>query len=217
AQGEARLRRGQGVIARWTVPAPEWEVFRAFAARRAAAGPGLADDVAPAPATGPEVEIRFGRRQVLVHDSYHPLRRFGLPELGWVGWQQPADAPEALEFGVRYPRGESGTVGVVVRVPVPRAAREDGIRIYHHFAALAPKPRVGLAFRRPGLVLGSSLGVTVLGAAVGGVAWHLRGPGDAGDAAMVALAVGLVLGLTGGVVTAIVGLVVLADRRRGGG
>ena len=176
ALGEARLRRGVGALARWTLAPAEWEAFRAFDAQRGAEGRGLHNDYTPRPAEAP-VEVLFGRRQAIVDGSYHPLRRWAVPELAWVGWQQPPGAPECLEFGLTYPAGRSGTVPMTLRVPVAPAARDDAIRVFHHFRAALPPPKVGLAFRRPRLVIGWGLGVTAACAAAGGIGWLMAESG----------------------------------------
>lgn len=216
AIGESRLRRGLGVLARWSVTADEWEAFRAFDVRRGAEHVNYIGHYNPRPAEGRAVEVLFGRRQVIVDESYHPLNRFALPELRWVGWVEPPGAPECLEFGVLYPGGRyGGARSMTVRVPVARAARADGVRVYHHFHGLMPKPREPLAFRRPRLVLGSCLGVALLGCSLAGGAWLLHRGGNTSDALEAAMVVGIAVAIAAGLVGLVVGLVLLTSRRRG--
>jgi hypothetical protein len=215
ALGEHRLRRGVGVIARWQLAPAAWEAFRAFDARHSAEPAQAPSDTVPRPATGP-VEVLFGRRQVIVDGSYHPIRRWAIPELSHVGWLAPPDAPECLEFGLIYPRGRyGGTIRTALRVPVPPAAREDGIRVFHHFRALAPKPRVGLAERRPGLVIGCGAGVTALSLMVFGAGWLMHRAGDNSALVLVLMIAGMMFAIGGAVFTLIVVLVALAGRKRG--
>ncbi len=219
AIGQARLRRGIGLLARWQVPPAEWEAFRRFETVRRGAGPGLAGDYKPRPARGRPVEVLFGQRQVIVDGSYHPLRRWSVPELGAVGWLAPPDAPagtpEMLEFHLIYPRGRyGGTVRLAVRVPVPRAVRAEGVRVYHHFEAITPKPRVGLAFRRPWLVIGWGLAITALSLVAGGIGWLLHQAGDTSDAVAVLTITGIMFAIGGAFFTAIVALVALPGRPR---
>lgn len=214
ARGEARLRRGIGVLARWTMPPADWEAFRSFDARRAREGRGLDNDYAPRPAEGRDVGIVIGRRQVIVDGSYHPLSRFALPELTWVGWQQPPDAPECLEFGVLYPGGRyGGAKPATVRVPVSRAAREDAVRVFHHFKASVPTAQAGLAFRRPRLVLGGGLLVTGLGAALAAATWMLGGGAALGEAGVFGMAAGIGIAIGGALVTLVLALVIGLSRR----
>jgi hypothetical protein len=212
ALGQARLRRGIGALARWTLAPAEWEAFRAFDARRATEGQGLQNDYTPRPAEAP-VEVLFGRRQAIVDGSYHPLRRWAVPELAWIGWQQPPGAPECLEFGLTYPAGRSGTAPMTLRIPVAPAARDDAIRVFHHFRAALQPPKVGLAFRRPGLVIGWGLGITLACAAAGGAGWLMAESGDTGEAVLVLSIVGLMGAIGGAVFTAIIVLVVRPWRK----
>jgi len=99
-------------------------------------------------------------------------------------------------------------------VPVARAARADGVRVYHHFHGLMPKPREPLAFRRPRLVLGSCGGVMALGGALAAGAWLLHDGGNTSDALEAAIIIGIAVAIPAGVVGLIVGLVLLASRRR---
>jgi hypothetical protein len=191
AIGEARLRRGIGVIARWSVSPAAWEAFRAYDAMRGAEGRGLRNDYTPRPAAGRAVEVVFGVGKGMVDGSYHPLRRWAIPQLTWVGWQQPPVAPECLEFGLLYPAGRSSTVPMTLRVPVPPEARDDGVRVFHHFAARVPAPRAGLAFRRPWLVIGWGLGVAAAALALAGIGWLMKSDGDASVVAPVLLISGI--------------------------
>lgn len=214
ARGEAKLRRGIGKIAQWTVPPADWEAYRTFDERRGAQDPSLLNHFTPRAAEGREVEVLFGRRAVIVDDTYHPLRRFAIPELTRVGWHQPPGAPECLEFGLVYPGGRYGPPKwMALRVPVPRAAREAGVRVYHHFHALLPKPRASLASRRPKLVIGGGLAVTLAGGAVAGIAWWLHPAGRPDELLEVAIALGIGIAVFGAIVTIVVGLVVALSRR----
>jgi hypothetical protein len=215
ARGEAKLRRGIGVLARWQVPPDEWEAFRAFDTRRAAEHARLIGHYTPRPAEGRAVDVLFGQRQVIVDESYHPLSRMALPELTWMHWHEPKDAPECLEFGVLYPGGRyGGAKPMAVRVPVARAAREDGVRVWHHFHARMPKPRESLALRRPRAVLGGCLAVAALGAAVGAGALWLDDPRRPDTLLVGAMMLGFGVAIGALVVLLVVGLVILASRRR---
>jgi hypothetical protein len=216
AVGESRLRRGIGRLARWEVPPAEWEAFRRFETVRSGAGPGLAGDDKPRPAEGRAVEVLFGPRQVIVDGSYHPLRRWAIPELGAVGWLAPAGAPEMLEFHLVYPRGRyGGTVRLALRIPVPRAAREEGVLVFHHFEAMTPKPRLGLAFRRPWLVIGWGLAIMALSLIAGGIGWLLHHAGDSSDAVAILMIAGIMAALGAAFFTAIIVVATQPWKRRG--
>lgn len=222
ALGEARLRRGIGVLARWQVPAGEWEAFRAFDTRRQAEHVHLLGHYTPRPAQGRAVEVVFGHRQVIVDESYHPLSRFALPEITWLAWHEPADAPanapECLEFGVLYPGGRyGGARRMAVRVPVARAARQDGVRVWHHFQAAMPKPREPLLFRYPRRVIGGGLAATVLAATVAAATWLLDTTGGASGTLMGTRIVAIAVAIASAVVTLILAIVLLLSRRSNGG
>jgi len=215
ACGQARLRRGVNALARWSVPPEQWEAFRVVNDRRGAEGPGLASDYLPRPGNGRAVEVIFGARSVIVDGYYMALRRFAIPELAWVNWLQRPGEPECLEFGLVY-ASKTSTVRTALRVPVPGAAREAGVQVFHHFHAKAPKPRVGLAFRRPGLVIGWGLGVTAGALLVAGLAWMLRYVGDASDAVVITLIAAIMAAIGSAVFTVIILLVTQPWRKPAG-
>jgi hypothetical protein len=215
ANGQARLRRGVNALARWSVPPNEWEAFRAANTRRAAEGPGLTGDYTPKPAEGSGVEVIFGRKAVIVDGYYIALRRFAIPELSWVNWLQRPGEPETLEFGLVYPT-KTSTVRTALRVPVPLAARDLGVQVFHHFHAMVPRQRKeGLAFRRPWLVIGWGLGVTAASLLVAGVGWMLHYVGDDSDGVMIAMITGIMAALGAAFFTVIILLVVQPWRKRG--
>ncbi|MBX3503628.1 MAG: hypothetical protein KF889_29655 [Alphaproteobacteria bacterium] len=209
ARGQDRLLAGRGVIARWQVTPAEWDRFRAFDASRATQHPALINDLPMRGGTpGRAVEVIVGRAELLVDGTYHTLRPRGLPELRAVGWlAAPAD-PECLEFALLYPGDRFGTARRrSLRVPVAPSAREDGVRVYHHFRALIPVRRPGLAYRRPGLVIGGGLGLVLACLAASGVGWLLDARGVGGELPAILMQLGLVVALFPLLVTAIVVLI----------
>lgn len=215
ANGQARLRRGVNALARWSVPPTEWEAFRAVDSRRGAEGPGLSSDDSPKPAEGRSVEVIFGRKAVIVDGYYIALRRFAIPELSWVNWLQRPGEPECLEFGLIY-ASKNSTVRTALRVPVPATVREMGVRVFHHFNAAVPKRKPGLAFRRPALVIGWGLGVTVGALLVAGLAWMLHYVGDDSDAVLIVMITAIMSALGGAFFTVIIVLVTQPWKRKAG-
>ncbi len=87
---------------------------------------------------------------------YHPLRMNGIPELRSIGWldnaPRPGRPPDCLEFLLAYPAGRYGGVRYTcLRVPVPEAARAQGLSAYRHFAPALEKRRAkgAIALRNP--------------------------------------------------------------------
>ena len=209
AIGHARLISGVGVIARWHLTSAEWDRFRAFDAIRAAQDTTLINDLSIRKRTPKRgVEVIVGRKQLIVDGSYHVLRRNGLPHLRAVWWlPAPAD-PECLEFALVYPRGRhGGTVQLSLRVPVAPSAREAGVRVFEHFHAMIPERQLGLAYRRPGLVIGWGLALALAGALAGGAGWILYSGGDRSGTTASLLMAGIMTTIGALVFTAIIVLV----------
>lgn len=216
AVGEARLRAGRDVIARWHVGAAEWDRFRAMDSARSAQDPQLGNDLwirRRTPVSG--VEVIVGRRQLMVDGSYHVLRRGGLPEMRAVGWFAPPGGPECLEFRLAYPRSRyGGTVFTTLRVPVPPMARGEGLRVYTHFRDLIPPPRPSIAERHPKAVLLGGLGVGALALAVAGVGYVMDKAGSRGELPPILMVTGIASAIGAAIVTIVVALVVQPWRKR---
>lgn len=188
ARGRARLLRGDGVIARWQVHPGEWRQFRDLDRRRIAEGQSLGNDMRlgkDAPLD--PVDVIVGEKSALVDGSYHSLSPRGLPELRSVGWLE--GPPACLEFGLLYPRSRyGGTVSMNLRIPVPRGARPDALRVFAHFETLTRR-RPGLALRSPPRTY-RICAALFLGAGAGGaLAWLHAGTQPDGADPMVPLAV----------------------------
>ena len=85
--------------------------------------------------------------------------------------------------------------------------------IYCHFQKAAPKPKVALAFRRPGLVIGSSLGVAAAGLLLAGIAWLARRAGDDSDTVVIMMVIGISTASAAGIVATIITAVVQPWKR----
>ncbi|MGL4437885.1 MAG: hypothetical protein ACRCUE_01300 [Bosea sp. (in: a-proteobacteria)] len=213
AVGRARLLGGKSAIARWHVSASEWDRFRAFDALRSAQDETLLNELPIRETTPAEgVDVIVGRRQLIVDGSYHALS--GLPSVSAVYWlAAPAD-PECLEFALVYPRGRfGGTRRMSLRVPVPAASREDGVRVYWHYHVPVAKPQQGLVFRRPGLVFGWCIAFAFIAASIGGGASFLIARGYQSDLVMFLMISGFASAM-GAVLVFFVTLVVWLTRSR---
>ncbi len=213
AVGRVRLLGGKTAIARWHVSAADWERFRAFDATRSAQDETLLNELPIREITPAEgVDVIVGRRQIIVDGSYHALS--GLPSVSAVDWlPAPAD-PECLEFALLYPRGRyGGTRRMSLRVPVPAASREDGIRVYWHYHVPVVKPGQGLVFRRPRLVFGWCIAFAFIAASIGGGASFLIARGHQSDIVMFLMILGFASAM-GAVLVFLVTLVVWLTRSR---
>ena len=181
ALGEYRLRRGIGVIARWTVPPGTWVAFLDIDARYAASQPDVHNILNPRPATAAPVEVIIGLRQILLDEAYHPLRHNGLPSLQGVAWLRTEGAPDCLHFSFQQPAGRFGGVTwLALRVPVPASAHAQGQLVLAHFRSALPAHPVPAALRRPGMTAAWGFGTAAVGAAVAFAGWWLGD--DLGDA-----------------------------------
>ena len=195
ARGRAKLLAGRGRIARWHVPAGQWERFVTIDRLRRETDSAFANDFnAGKQASGRGVDIHVGRTGVAIGDYYQTLRRGGLPGLVALYWLPPPADPQCLEFHARYPRGRSGgSVPVCIRVPIARGAEADARRVYDHFEPLL-RPREAIALRNPALTVRIALAVALAGAvaAAWGVA-NLRSGGELNVTATIAALVGGIL------------------------
>lgn len=169
-RGQARLLRGEGVIARWQVAPAEWERFRGLDSRRAGQDFSLGNDlwVRRAAPAGP-VDVIVGEKSALVDGSYHSLKPGGLPDLRGVRWLE--GPPACLEFSLLYPRGRyGGTVPIALRIPVPAGARGQAGRVLDHFERLT-RPRPGLSHRALGWVYGGTAALILLTLAASGMSY----------------------------------------------
>jgi hypothetical protein len=216
AIGHARLVSGIGVIARWHVTAAEWDRFRAFDAIRARQGHTLVNDLwirRRTPARG--VEVIVGRRQLIVDGSYHALRPRGLPELRAVFWLSAVADPDCLEFAVVYPAGRhGGTRQLSLRVPVPVSARETGMRVFEHFRSIIPERRPGIAYRRPGLVIGWCIALALVAAAAGLLGWTMYHRGDRSELPIILAITGLMTATGALILAAIIALVMVLQKKQ---
>jgi hypothetical protein len=188
ARGRARLLRGDGVIARWQVYPGEWRQFRALDRRRSGEDFSLGNDMRIRKDAPLEpVEVIVGEKSALVDGSYHSLSPRGLPELRSVGWLE--GPPTCLEFGLLYPRSRyGGSVPMTLRIPVPRGARADALRVVAHFEPFTRRSP-GLALRDPPRTYRVCAALFIGSAAGGAAAWLHAGTLPDGADPMVALGV----------------------------
>lgn len=136
-----RLRSGRTAIARWTVPAAEFEAFRAAEARIPARSVVSNFYRLPRRTPAEGIEVAFSASGVLIGDGYFPLATHGGRRLENVS--ERADPP-AIEFTTafhRVVRTSSATYTTqrkvhALRVPVARDARREAGEVASAYRAL---------------------------------------------------------------------------------
>lgn len=201
ARGLSKLMRERdagALVARWHVGPADLERFRDIDRARAAEHSGLANDfVLPARTPPLGLDILVGDTGILAGDSYHVLRRHGLPGLVTAGWL--AAVPECLEFGLVYPR-RYGAYYRALRLPVPGAARAQGVAAYHHFERRAPGIRQPPIVRHPRLSAALALAVVLAGACACWYGWQLKEAGDEGQTPNIWMASGFAAAATAAII-----------------
>ena len=129
AHGEARtldrLRRGEGVLARWTVDPARWGVFLEHA-RQLAAAPGAHASMLALPSTPPATgyEVTVSEEAIRVAEEFAPMRRDAMVSV----------AGAVLEFHQLVQVGRS-VAWWTYRVPIAAGAERDAERVAAHYAA----------------------------------------------------------------------------------
>jgi hypothetical protein len=138
ARAYRRFRRGENAIGRWIVAPEDFAAFAANNAARNALGPAYHNEWRPPraiPAAG--LTIVFNPEGVLVGDTYFSLVTTG--QFKFEGVQMLPGEPLAIEFGTVETTVSSGTTfhvhrnRGVLRLPVPRLARDDAVKVFDHF------------------------------------------------------------------------------------
>lgn len=137
------IKRGENMVARWTVPADEFDRFRANEAGHAAIG--HPNDYKPPRLTPPGgVEVIFAKDGMIIGDTFFGLATTGLSHFRQVGIV-PGD-PLCLGFqtALTTARHQSSgtpsfsTVLGLLRIPVANAAHPEAKAVLDHYiAALA--------------------------------------------------------------------------------
>mgnify|MGYP001614553028 CR=1 FL=1 len=135
------MRRGEGLIARWTVPADAFRRFREAEARIPARSV-IVNYYRP-PESIPEagVEVRFADSGVLIGEGYFPLSATGSRRVECV--RHAEAVPDALEFSIGLvSRARTSSVTsqstrtlYVLRVPVARDAGHAANAVLRHYRA----------------------------------------------------------------------------------
>ncbi|MGE0659527.1 MAG: hypothetical protein AB7O63_08545 [Reyranellaceae bacterium] len=145
------MRRGEGVIARWTVPAQTLEEFRVDEEKRRKAGRAN-DWKVPKRIPAEGLEVIFSASAVMIGKSFFGLAKSGLARFGGV--QTVPGNPLAIAFAMALTTGRMTSSGSPIlstwrselRVPVARGASAEASKVLAHFQAVSR----GRTVARPG-------------------------------------------------------------------
>ncbi len=198
-----RLERGQGVIARWTVPA---DLVAAYRAAEKALAPPLRSRWRPSP--GP-AEILFATNGVLAGGHYLALSAKRLATYAGVH-HVPGDPP-TIQFSTREVTVVGDRIGQhhdILRLPVPPEGTDRATAVVTHFRqALATAADERPAFWRSRLRIGQ--GMVLASLAAGAAGWYLadragwRGEDPLVLPALVLMIAGVLVALAGLFLTAL--------------
>ena len=136
----AAIKRGENVIARWTVPADAFDRFRANEAGHAAAG--HPNDYKPPRNTPPAgVEVVFARDGVIIGDTFYGLATTGLAHVRQVGIV-PGE-PLCIGFQTAMTTGRLQSSGAadfrtvlgLLRIPVVDSSHKEANAVLDHYIA----------------------------------------------------------------------------------
>lgn len=215
ARKSAALRRGEGVIGRWTVSPATLEAFREDDKRRAADGdPNDWNAPRRPPAEG--LEVIFSPDLVLIGHSFFNLASTGVQHVRSV--EVMPDNPRSLRFTTavtaRQGRGGLGTRFGALRVPVATGADDELARVLAHYqAVLAGERLVRPEFWQGRIRIGLWGAAVCAAIAAGGFALEALEI-ELGVVPLVMAVVGTILAI-GGLLMALIGWK-SADRQRRG-
>lgn len=145
------MRRGEGVIARWTVPPQTLEEFRADEAQRRKAGRPN-DWKVPKRIPREGLDVIFSASAVMIGNSFFGLAKSGLARFGGV--QTVPGNPLCIAFAMALTSGRMSSSGSPIlttyrselRVPIARTASAEAGKVLAHFQAVSS----GRTVARPG-------------------------------------------------------------------
>lgn len=214
------MKRGENVIARWTVPQQTLEEFRADEEERKKQG-RRNDWKVPRKIPAGGIEVIFSPSAVMIGDTFFGLAKSGIAR--FTGVAMAPGNPLAIAFGMAFTAARGISGGMVVttyrselRIPVARTASAEASKVLEHYKSV----HAGKIVARPGFwKLRIKIGLWALG--IGAVA-AAAGFGlnalkvDLDEAPMVMAVVGIMVALAGAVLAgaaALLGRHERGDRR----
>jgi uncharacterized membrane protein YidH (DUF202 family) len=193
-----RMERGEGLIARWTVPAATVTAYVAQEGKRR-----WIDRSRWRPKPGRAAEVLFSDDAVLAGGRYHGLKANGLQV--FTDLRLVPGAPDLLEFLIQEITSSSAhdyAAGKFeLRIPVPPGAKVEADRVIAHFRAVRSDRPATSRFWQVRRKIG--LGVVLLSMLAGAAGYLLavqsgwQADDTAGLVAMVLMISGVMFGLMG--------------------
>jgi hypothetical protein len=131
-----RVERGAGLVAKWEVPASEWQRFLRQELARAGELPENRVTVRPESETG-SVRVIVSTTGLLVDDDFHQFAKSKWEDVSEPLWID--GAPPCLQWHFCV-EGEYGPSEWTVRVPVAQGAERDAKRVLAHFCTTNVAP-----------------------------------------------------------------------------
>ncbi len=195
--GIARLKRGDGLLAKWSLTASEWDTFRKLDEARSASDFRLTNELSLGRKPQHEsVDVLVGKTSALIGDSYHVLRKWGIPGIYAVDLVPLNPAIDAIEFRISYPRRGVAPLQISLRIPFPVRFQAEGQKVHRHFAPMLV-PKTAIALRNPKYTIRAASVVAVIcGTAFAWGIWRATTGHDDEIAAQIAALVGGLVGLS---------------------
>lgn len=194
------LKRGEGVIARWTVPPAAFDRFRA--GDLTLKGTAADNDYKVPKVTPSEgVEIVFSEDGVLIGDTFFGLATTGLGRFRAVRLRP--SAPASLEFAtifttaVAQPHARIYNTPGVLRVPISDNAKDEAAKVLRHYEDVTArrtivKPRFWHTRIKIGLIATAISTVTAV------LGWSLAEMNeDLANAPMIMMIAGIIFAIAG--------------------
>ena len=143
ARAKAALLRGDGVIARWHLPAATWDAFVRRDRELNARGGIPPNEFSPREEAGADVDVIVGKEAISIDGSIHRLPLRGAPEVTHA--ELVSDQPDYVQLHLLHPPTVSRNGAVrpsqpgLLRFPLPAGAWREGRQVVAHFLRLTPQ------------------------------------------------------------------------------
>lgn len=218
AIGLARMKRGYGVIAKWSISADDWVRFRDFEIQSRQNRPNLitrtvSDTIIPIK----NVDVIVGRRQIIIGHLYYSLRPFDLVYIYDVSLINGPPLLELLEFRLTYGQSAANAGSTTtLHIPVPLGSHDDATNVYKHYQMLIV--RLGLPLRHPWRMVKFAVAVALASSGLALVGYHSEFSGAAGRYGDLMMRIGIPVAIGAwGFALAISIDTIFRRRRRGSG